>query len=148
MNAGTHTHRTRVRYAETDQMGVVHHASYLLYLEDGRTRLMEERGLPYTQIERSGLGLPVRRVELRFREAALYGDELCVLTRVSRLRAASVAFDYEIRRADDDTLLATAWLELACVDLSAPGRPVAPLPDAVRECLESAEPPSARVSED
>ena len=78
MNGGFHTHRARVRYAETDQMGVVHHASYLLYLEDGRTRLMEERGLSYAEIERQGLGLPVRRIELRYREAALYGDELCI----------------------------------------------------------------------
>ncbi|MDP6538093.1 MAG: thioesterase family protein [Planctomycetota bacterium] len=136
MNAAVHIHRARVRYAETDQMGVVHHASYLLYLEDGRTRLLEERGLPYTEIEAAGLGLPVRRVDLRFREAARYGDELCVHTRLSRLRAASVAFDYEIRRGADDALLATAWLELACVDLSSPDRPVAPLPDALRECLE------------
>lgn len=137
MKGAFHTHRARVRYAETDQMGVVHHASYLLYLEDGRTRLMAERGLSYAEIERQGLGLPVRRIELRYREAALYGDELCIRTRVARLKAASVAFDYEIRRAGDDTLLATAWLELACVDLGASGRPVTPLPDEVRACLAS-----------
>src|SRR5580765_3234482 len=70
-----HEHRLRVRYAETDQMGVVHHANYLLYLEESRTRMMAELGCSYAELEQSGWALPVRRTELRFRAPAYYDEE-------------------------------------------------------------------------
>jgi len=131
----THEHRLHVRYAETDQMGVAHHASYLVYLEEGRTRMMEERGCSYAEMERSGVGLPVRRVELRYRAPARYGDELAVRTRVVSLRAASIVFEYEIVRPADGARIATATTELACVDLRAAERSVIPLPERVRGLL-------------
>lgn len=130
-----HEHHLRVRYAETDQMGVAHHSVYLVYLEEARTRMMAERGCSYAELERAGIGLPVRRAELRYRNSARYDEELVVRTRVARLRPASVTFEYELARVADDLVLATALTELACVDLASPLRPVLPLPAELRERL-------------
>ncbi|MCA8981853.1 MAG: acyl-CoA thioesterase [Planctomycetes bacterium] len=135
MSESVYEHWLRVRYAETDQMGVAHHASYLVYFEEARTRMMEAWGCSYADCEKAGVGLPVRRLEVRYRSSAFYDDELRVLTRVRDLRAASVTFDYELRRASDDVLVATGWTELACVDLHAAERKVTPLPDSLRELL-------------
>jgi acyl-CoA thioester hydrolase len=133
-----HEHRLRVRYGETDQMGRAHHASYLLYLEEARTRMMAERGCSYAELERAGIGLPVRRAELRYRGAIGYDEELLVRTRVERIRNASLTFAYELSRAADGARVAEARIELACVDLrSSPQRPVA-LPEAVRAALAGA----------
>jgi acyl-CoA thioester hydrolase len=130
-----HEHRLRVRYGETDQMGVAHHANYLLYMEDGRTRLMESLGCSYAELERRGWGLPVRRAEVRYRASAAYDEELVVRTRVGRLRGASVTFEYEVLRAADDRLLATGSTELACVRLDGERRPQL-LPPELRALLE------------
>jgi acyl-CoA thioester hydrolase len=116
-------------------MGVAHHSSYLVYLEEARTRMMAERGCSYAEFEQGGLGLPVRRAELRYRASARYDEELLVRTRVSRLGPASVTFEYEVVRAADGLLLATAMTELACVDLAAADRPITPLPQGLRERL-------------
>ena len=86
----TYDHTLRVRYVETDQMGVVHHSNYLLYLEEARTAFMASLGYPYSEMERGGMGLAVRKVALRFKSSAAYEDELCVRTRVDKLGAASV----------------------------------------------------------
>ncbi len=139
-----HEHRVRVRYGETDQMGVVHHSNYLHYMEDGRTRLMEELGCSYAEIERRGFGLPVRRAELRFHSGARYDEELVVATRIGRLRAASIVFRYEIRRVAGE-LVARGEIELACVSLASPDRRPVALPDDLRGLLEgSAESDGAR----
>ena len=73
-------HRLKVRYGETDQMGVVHHANHLAYLEEARTEYMASLGVPYGAIEKAGVGLPVRRVDLRYRAPAFYEDDLVVHT--------------------------------------------------------------------
>lgn len=130
-----HELRLRVRYGETDQMGVVHHANYLAYFEEGRTRMMADLGCSYAELERQGVGLPVRRVELRYRNPAHYEEELVVRTRVSAMRAASVTFEYELVRPADGTLVATGLTELACVDLVASPRKVLALPESLRELL-------------
>lgn len=131
----THELRLRVRYSETDQMGVVHHASYLVYLEEGRTALMRELGFPYDEVERRGLGMAVRRVEVRYRAAARYGDHVLVRTRVERFRGASIQYVYEVLREKDRELLATGSAEVACLTLGTDLRPT-PLPDDIRESLE------------
>lgn len=131
-----HVLAIRVRYGETDQMGIVHHANYLLYAEEGRTSLMRDRGCSYAELEKRGFGLPVRRAELRFRSPALYEDELVVRTRVGRLGAASVVFESRIERAGDATHLADVTIELACVDLRGATRKPVMLPDDVRALLE------------
>jgi acyl-CoA thioester hydrolase len=133
--AAPHEIRLRVRYAETDQMGVVHHAAYLVYLEESRTRMMADRGCSYAELEARGWGLPVRRCELRFLAPARYEEELVVRTQVARVRAASLAFASEVRRASDETLLARGEVELACVRLDGRERGPQPLPDELRSLL-------------
>ena len=128
-------HRLRVRYGETDQMGVVHHANYLLYLEEARTAYMSSLGCPYRQVEARGVGLPVRRLELRYRAPAFYEEELLVRVEVGRVGAASVSFDYEVLRAEDRAEIATARVELACVSLSDPARKPIELPADLRSTL-------------
>jgi acyl-CoA thioester hydrolase len=138
-----HETRLRVRYGETDQMGVVHHANYALYVEESRTNLMRERGCSYAELERRGFGLPVRRMEMRFRAPALYEEELVVRTRIGRVGAASVTFESEIHRIADSAHLASITVELACVDLRAKTRKPVVLPDDLRALLESPRPAGA-----
>ena len=132
--AGWHLHPVRVRYGETDQMGVVHHANYLLYMEDGRTHLMESLGCSYARMERAGLGLPVRRTALRFRSPARYDDRLLVLTRIERVGGASVTFRYEVR-STAGALRVEGSTELACIDLEHPERRPRMIPDELRALL-------------
>ena len=129
-------HEVHVRYAETDQMGVVYHANYLVYLEEGRTRMMAAMGFPYHLLERDGVALVVRKAELRYRASARYGDRLLVRTWPTRLGGASIEYTYEVRNAEDQRLLATATTELACVDLTDPDRRPRMLPESIRAALE------------
>jgi acyl-CoA thioester hydrolase len=123
MNPGSFfEHRLLVRYGETDQMGVVHHGTYVLYMEEGRTRMMRNLGCPYGELERDGFALVVRKLELRYRAPAYYEDELSVRTSVAELRTSAIVFAYEIRRAKDEQLLVEGSTELVCVDRSA-GKP-------------------------
>jgi len=106
----------RVRYAETDQMGLAHHMHYLAWFELGRTELMRANGVSYAALERGGLLLPVARAELQYRRGAGYDDRVEVRTRVSEVRSRSVSFDYEARSAPDGELLATGTTVLVCTD--------------------------------
>jgi len=126
-----HEHPLRVRYGETDQMGVVYHANYLVYMEEGRTRWMEARGCSYAELERQGWALVVRKAELRFRAPARYDEELLVRTAVERVGGASVRFVYEVVRRSDSALLAEGMTELACVDRRDGGSRPAMLPEKV-----------------
>ncbi len=131
-----HELRLRVRYSETDQMGVVHHAGYLVYMEEGRTALMRTLGFPYEDVERRGFAMAVRKVEVHYRTAARYGDHVRIRTRVERFRGASILFACEILRDTDLEVLATGSAEVACLDLKHESfRPV-PLPDDIRAALE------------
>lgn len=85
-----------IRYGETDMMGVVHHANYVLYFEDARTKLLEELGYPYERVEREGLMSPVVSIEVRYGTPLRYGDKPVVRTRVAALSQMKVAFSYEI----------------------------------------------------
>ena len=85
-----------IRYGETDMMGVVHHANYVLYFEDARTRLLEELGYPYEQLEREGFMSPVVSVELHYGKPLRYGDKPVVRTRVAAVSLMKVTFSYEI----------------------------------------------------
>ncbi len=129
-------HPLLVRYGETDQMGVVHHANYLLYFEEARTRFLAHLGEPYGELEKQGIALPVRKVDLRFRSPAHYEDELIVRVEVDRMTPASVRFAYRITRPQDDTLIATGSTELACIDMRATPRKARVLPDALRRLFE------------
>lgn len=106
----------RVRFAETDQMGVVHHAAYVIYLEQGRTDLMRTRGAPYTQLEAAGLSLAVSEITVRYHAPARYDDELTVETWVERLQSRGVTLAYRIVDAASGQELVTATTRLICID--------------------------------
>jgi acyl-CoA thioester hydrolase len=93
----------RVRYAETDQMGIVYHSNYLIWFEVGRTELFRELGLPYTAFEEQGLALAVVEASCRYRRPARYDDNLIIETRVEKFSSRKVIFTYQVFR--DKTLL-------------------------------------------
>ncbi|MCH5584351.1 acyl-CoA thioesterase [Shimazuella sp. AN120528] len=97
----------RVRYQETDQMGVVYHANYLVWFEVGRTSLIRELGYSYTGLEAKGLLLPVVDVGAQFRRSAKYDDVVMVETSIKELGPSKIVFEYSIRRKSDGQLLAT-----------------------------------------
>lgn len=109
-----------VRYAETDQMGVVHHANYVVWFELARTRLCAMSGFRYVEIERLGYLLMVTGVELRYRRPARYGDTVRVICWGDRLASRGVHFAYEVRRGEE--LLARGRTEHIWVE-SGSGRP-------------------------
>jgi acyl-CoA thioester hydrolase len=98
--------RVRVRYAETDQMGVVYHANYLIWFEVGRVELMRQCGLDYKQMEiEGGCGIAVVEATVRYKAPARYDDELIVETRVAKVRGPIIRFNYRILRVEDGLLL-------------------------------------------
>lgn len=104
----------RVRYAEVDAMGVLHHSRYFVYFEMGRTELLRHSGVTYADMERAGLFYVVTRLECRFRAPARYDDLLTLTTRATRLSYVRVDHEYVLRRGD--RLLAEAQSTLALVD--------------------------------
>ncbi|HEX7362733.1 MAG TPA: thioesterase family protein [Bryobacteraceae bacterium] len=105
--APKHQTRLRVRYAETDQMGVVYYANYLVWMEIGRVEFVRSRGLDYKTIEETeGLFLAVMDAHCRYRYPARYDQEIVVETRVLNANTRVIEFGYEIRLADSDRLLA------------------------------------------
>ena len=97
--------RVRVRYAETDQMGVVYHANYLVWFEVGRVELIRAMGLSYKQIEEAGCMIAVVEATARYRAPARYDDELVVETQLTAARSAVIRFEYRVVRPMDGTLL-------------------------------------------
>jgi acyl-CoA thioester hydrolase len=125
----------RVRYAETDAMGYLHHARYLVYFEEGRTELLRQNGIRYRDMERRGLFYVVARLECRFRAPAHYDDLLTLTTTTERLTRVRVDHRYEL--VGDGQLLAEARSTLVLVD--GDGRPTS-LPDDWFEALSGAAP--------
>ncbi|MBD0382782.1 acyl-CoA thioesterase [Paenibacillus sedimenti] len=93
-----HQHQLRVRYEETDQMGVVYHANYLTWFEIGRTELIRELGYPYRKIEEKGLLLPLVEADAKFKKPARYDDLVSIYTRISESSSIRIDFAYEIRK--------------------------------------------------
>jgi len=98
LTSGWYTTSFRVRYQETDQMGVVYHANYLNWFETGRTELLRQLGFTYRDMENSGVLLPVTSADLQFKSPARYDDIVTVYARLTTFSALRVAFEYEIRR--------------------------------------------------
>jgi acyl-CoA thioester hydrolase len=117
----------RVRYAETDRMGLLHHANYLVYFELGRTELLRAAGLSYRDLEDQGYLLVLTKVEVRYRWPARYDDLLCLRTTV--VRTTNVRIDHSYELFCGERLLAEGSSTLACVDRE--GRPQA-LPEFLR----------------
>lgn len=122
----------RVRYAETDQMGVVYYANYLVWFEIGRTEWLRATGWTYREMEADGLALPVIEARCEYRAGARYDDELEIRTRARRVSAVRLAFDYEIVRRADAVVVAAGHTVHATIDRA--GRPVR-LPPRVKELL-------------
>jgi len=106
----------RVRYAETDQMGIAHHTAYLVWCEVARTDYLRSQGIAYRDLEAAGLRLPVVHAELTYRAAARYDDVLVIRCWVSQAASRKVVFAYDISRPADQRLLATAQITLMAVD--------------------------------
>ena len=99
--------RLRVRYAETDQMGVVYHSNHLIWFEVGRVELMRQMGLAYRDMEREdGLFIAVAEAKCRYRAPVFYDEEVVVRTRLKTVRKSVIVFAYELTRADTGALLA------------------------------------------
>jgi acyl-CoA thioester hydrolase len=128
-----HDARVRVRYAETDQMGVVYHANYFVWFEVGRVELMRALGVEYKKMERDDdCHIVVADVHCRYHHPARYDEELRVRTRIAESRNRLVKFSYELFRDSDDTLLANGHtIHIIC---GSNGRPKM-LPDKYRRIL-------------
>ncbi len=108
------TTEIRVRYGETDKMGVAHHSSYLLWFELGRTGLLREAGHSYRGLESDGLMLPVLEYTVRFHVGAEYDDAVRIDTAITKLRSRTLTFTYRAMRGSE--LLATGSTRHLCVD--------------------------------
>ena len=93
--------KVKVRYAETDKMGVVYHSNYLIYFEIGRTEFINKCGMSYSEMEEMGIMIPLLESNCRYIQGAKYADELIVRTWIEELSAAKVKFNYSIVRESD-----------------------------------------------
>jgi acyl-CoA thioester hydrolase len=127
-----HAVEFRVRYPETDQMGVVYHANYLHWCDIGRTEYLRVRGATYADLERAGMLLAVSEANLRYHASARYDQIVRVETTLREIRSRALTFDYVISHAETGARFVTASTVL--VSLDAAGRPVQ-LPAETRELL-------------
>jgi acyl-CoA thioester hydrolase len=111
-----HEIEIRVRYQETDSMGVLHHANYLTYFEIGRTELLRAIGYDYRRVEEGGLFMVIVEIGCRYRRPARYDDVLRLRTSTTRTTAAKIEHEYQLYRGDE--LVAEGHSTLACVDRS------------------------------
>jgi acyl-CoA thioester hydrolase len=125
----THEIELRVRYAETDQMGVVYHANYLVWFEMGRTDFIRRLGVSYADMERGGISLAVSELSARFHAAARYDDVIRVHTTLADVRSRMIAFAYVVANATTSQRLVSAKTTLVSLDRN--GRPAA-LPAELR----------------
>jgi len=120
----------RVRYAETDAMGYLHHAQYFVYFEQGRTELLRQNGVRYRDMEAQGIFYVVARLECRFRAPARYDDLLTLTTTTERMTPVRVEHGYRLMRGD----LRLAEARSTLVSVGRDGRPLA-LPDELYDRL-------------
>lgn len=104
-----------VRYAETDAMGVVHHASYIVYFEEGRSNYSRERGHSYADFEREGRYLAVSEVHARYIKPATYGQLITIYCWLEELKSRALTFGYEITDSASGALLVTGFSKHICI---------------------------------
>jgi acyl-CoA thioester hydrolase len=128
----------RVNYSETDQMGVVYHARYVVWLDVARTEHLRRAGMSYRELEAMGYRLAVGELAIRYRQAARYDDMIRIRCWVREIASRRVTFGYAVEDAADGRLLATATTAMMSLD-----RTMAPvrLPDSVRALLRCASDP-------
>jgi acyl-CoA thioester hydrolase len=119
----------RVRYAETDKMGVVYHAHYLVWFEIGRTEYCRAAGIPYRRMEEEGIFIPVTAAECTYRRPARYDDTVTIRTRLGNAGSRGLSFFYEASAADDGRLLATG--STRHIFTGEAGRPIT-IPERIR----------------
>jgi acyl-CoA thioester hydrolase len=129
-----HQIEVRVRYAETDQMGVVYHGNYAQYFEMGRVEWLRNIGVSYRWMEENGIMLPVVSLSLNYKKPARYDDKLRLKTIFKKLSTVKIEFDYEIYNEQQE-LLTIGNSILVFVDMKS-GRPIAP-PNYILELLEN-----------
>jgi acyl-CoA thioester hydrolase len=123
----------RVRYAEVDRMGVLHHSRYWVFFEMGRTELLRQAGMAYRDLEEAGVFFVVAKCSAAFHAPARYDELLVLATRIERMGAARIDHAYELKRKSDGTLLATAQTTIACVDRAGN---IIPIPEFMRAAEE------------
>jgi acyl-CoA thioester hydrolase len=101
------TTKLTVRYAETDQMGIVHHSNYPVWFEAGRTDFLKQAGASYSDVEAQGVLLPLYELTCRYKSPAKYEDEVAVVTRIKELTRVRLILSYEVILQRDGTLLAS-----------------------------------------
>ncbi len=107
MNSAVNETRLRVRYAETDQMGVVYHSNHFIWFEVGRVELLRQLGFSYRDMEsQDNCYIAVAEAKCRYRAPVRYDDEVLVCTRLLNVRESVIHFGYELRRTEDSALLA------------------------------------------
>jgi len=121
-----------VRYAETDQMQVAHHASYVVWMEEGRSEFMRASGADYAEVERGGHYFTVTGIQARYVASARYGERVAVRTWVEELRSRTLTFGYEIVNAETGALLVTGKSEHVCINRQGD---VTRIPDVWRKLL-------------
>jgi acyl-CoA thioester hydrolase len=109
-------HRLRVRYCETDRMGVTHHGSYIDWFEEARTEWLRARGKSYRDWEAAGVFLQIIEVDIRYRRPTTYDDAIEITTRLVDHSRVSMTLEYEVRVAGSDQIATTGRTKLACVD--------------------------------
>ncbi|WP_445738625.1 acyl-CoA thioesterase [Mariniflexile sp.] len=112
----------RVRYGETDQMGVVYHGNYPLYLEMGRIEWLRKLGISYKTMEENGIMLPVISLSINYKKSAVYDDVINVKTQLKNMPTAKIEFNYEITNEKGE-LLTVASTTLVFIDMKT-NRPV------------------------
>jgi acyl-CoA thioester hydrolase len=128
--------QVRVRYSETDQMGVVYHGSYIPYFEIGRVEWLRKLGVSYKNMEQDGIALPIVSMHINYKKPARYDEVLNVKTTLKKHASVKIEFDCEIKNERGD-LLTTAHFILVFVDIKT-GRPLSP-PDYIKTILEKIE---------
>ena len=101
-----HETEIRVRYAETDKMGIVHHSNFLVWFETGRSDFCRARGFSYKEMEEDGALMVVAETYIRYKAPAYYEDVLIIRLKIDEVRSRSIRFVYEIIRPDDDSMIA------------------------------------------
>jgi acyl-CoA thioester hydrolase len=119
-----HIEQIRVRYSETDQMGVVYHGNYLPYFEIGRVEWLRNKGISYKSLEDNNIGLPIASLTLNYKKSARYDDLLSVKTKLKSYSGVKIEFECEINNEQNE-LLTTATFLLVFIDLKT-GRPIMP----------------------
>lgn len=127
-----HSTTFRVRYAETDAMGVAHHSSYVIWFELGRSDLLWQRGSNYADLEAQGYYLPVTELGVKYLAPARFGDIITVRTEVEAVRSRSMVFRYEVIKEETKELLAKGYTKHICIDKA--GR-VRVIPELVKGLL-------------